>query len=104
VYSITFDEFRNLILSGKLTHEQLADLAKKLETVDHDFPALNSAFSNETLLTSLTLLEASGGGLAGIGFRFKEGGWSFALNPRSTMTRTLEEKDSICNALRSSIR
>src|SRR5262249_17451349 len=36
VYSTTFDELHDLVLSGKLTQAQLADLATKLETVDHD--------------------------------------------------------------------
>ena len=40
VYVRTFDELRNLLLSGKLTSAQLAELEMKLAIVDHDFPSL----------------------------------------------------------------
>lgn len=92
MYTVAFDEVRNLILSGKLTQKQLADLAKKLETVDHDFPTFSSSFSNETLLTGLTMLEVSAGGKWSD--RIKEGGMRFALHPRRMMTEAFEEKES----------
>jgi hypothetical protein len=54
VYLTTFNEFRNLILSGKLTKAQLADLERKLETLDHDFPSIRPALTNENLSVDYT--------------------------------------------------
>ncbi len=93
VYSTTFDELHDLVLSGKLTQAQLADLAKKLETVDHDFPALSSSLSAETLVFGMALSKASEEGLSGWFGVARQGGWRFALNPGSSMLETLEEKE-----------
>jgi hypothetical protein len=96
VYSVSFDGLRDLIQSGKLTPTQLADLAAKLEAVDHDFPTAASAFSNDALLSSLSLLEAAEGGpspfFEGWRERLKEGGVRFVMYPRTMAMEAVEER------------
>jgi hypothetical protein len=94
VYATTFDEFKNLILSGKLTKNQLADLAQKLQTVDHDFPALSSSLSAETLGLGLAMLHASENGLLDQFDLTKQWGWRFTLTPGPAMLEVLEEKET----------
>jgi len=92
VYEVTFTEFRNLIQSGNLTQKQLADLAKKLATVDHDFPTLSSALSNETLAFGLATLKISGGGMRE---RTQFGDWRFVISPQPTMLNAFQTRDAL---------
>lgn len=92
VYEVTFAEFRNLIQSGKLTQTQLADLARKLATVDHDFPSLNSALSNETLAFGLATLKISS---EGMGSRAQFGDWRFTIYPQPTMLNAFQTRDAL---------
>jgi hypothetical protein len=92
VYEVTFAEFRELIQSGNLTQTQLADLAKKLAIVDHDFPTLSSAFSNETLAFGLATLKISGEGMRS---RAQFGDWRFTIYPQPTMLNAFETKDAL---------
>jgi hypothetical protein len=94
VYSDSFDEFRRVILSGKLTKTQLADLGQKLETVDHDFPTLSSALFAETLGVGSTILQASEKGrLASLDLA-QQWGWRFTLNPGPAFLEAMEEKET----------
>jgi hypothetical protein len=90
VYLTTFNEFRNLILSGKLTKAQLADLERKLETLDHDFPSIRPALTNENLSVDYTA-EAS----------MREwfeltvhGGWRYGFSTRGMALAAFEERES----------
>jgi hypothetical protein len=91
VYSTAFDELRNLILSGRLTQNQLTDLATKLDAVDRDFPTFSSTIASETLHTNQALMDTVGDDPW---LRFKEAGLGFALNPRIMVTRAVEERDA----------
>ena len=91
VYLITFNEFRNLILSGKLTKAQLADLDKKLETLDHDFPSIRPALTNENLFAVDPTAEAS----IGEWFQLtKQGGWRYGFSTRGMTLAAFEERES----------
>ena len=93
--SITFEELRHLILSGRLTQKQLSDLAQKLEVVDKDLPGLGTIFSNETMLFGTTLQ-------AGIPTNelltfLKRGELRAALSSRATLAEAFEIKESYVN-------
>ena len=94
VYSTTFDELQNLILSGKLTKSQLVELARKLQIVDQDFPAWSSALSAETLGFSVAMVRASEGGRLDWFDFAKQWGWRFTVSPGSAILKTLEEKEA----------
>jgi hypothetical protein len=49
MYARTLDEMRHLLLSGKLDKKAIADLGKKLEIMDENFPALGPTLTNETM-------------------------------------------------------
>ena len=96
VYFQTFDELRRLLLSGKLTPKQLADLEKKLERVDHDFPSLVPAMANDTLF--LGMAAANDGWTEG---SLKEwlklsvqGGWRYGFSPSHMAVDAFEERES----------
>jgi hypothetical protein len=94
VYSTAFDGLRSVILSGKLTKEQLVDLGRRLETVDHDFPIMSSALLAETLGVGSSMLQASEKGpLEWLDLR-KQWGWRFALTPGPSMLEAIEESDT----------
>jgi hypothetical protein len=94
VYSTTFEEFQNLILSGKLTKYQLVELARKLEIVDHDFPAWSSALSAETLGLSVAMLHAPENGRLGWFDLTKQWGGRFTVSPDAAILKALEEKEA----------
>jgi hypothetical protein len=91
-YLITFNELRSLVLSGKLTKAQLADLEKKLETLDHDFPSIRPTLTNENLSAMDAALEPSS-----IGEWFEltaQGGWRYGLSTRAMTLAAFEERES----------
>src|SRR5688572_424686 len=47
LYSTTFGELKDLLLSGKLSNKELSDLARMLEIVDGNFPALAPVMAND---------------------------------------------------------
>ena len=90
-YLMTFNELRSLVLSGKLTKAQLADLDKKLEALDHDFPSIRTALTNESLLATDLTAEPS------IGEWFEltvQGGWRYGLSTRAMTLAAFEERES----------
>jgi hypothetical protein len=54
-YTASLDGLRNLILSGKLSRQELATLAKELEVADRNFPPLGPVFSNEATATGIAI-------------------------------------------------
>ena len=91
-YLITFNELRSLVLSGKLTKAHLADLEKKLEAIDHDFPSIRPTLTNENLSAMDAALEPSS-----IGEWFAltaEGGWRYGLSTRAMTLAAFEERES----------
>ena len=91
VYLITFNELRHLILSGKLTQAQLADLEKKLETLDHDFPSIRTALTNDSLLGMDPTAEASIGEWLELTV---QGGWRYGFSTRGVALAAFEERES----------
>jgi hypothetical protein len=95
LYQISFDELRHLILSGKLSQQQLADLERKLEVVDRDFPGLSETLSNEAMGLGTSMLHGGNLGLSpkewfGL---VEKGDWRLALAPRSSMLEAFETTD-----------
>jgi hypothetical protein len=88
-YSDTLDGLRNLILSGKLSRQELATLAKELEVADRNFPTLGPAFTNEA--ANIPEFEPS------IKDRLliaQEGGWRYGLSTRQVTLDAFELADS----------
>jgi hypothetical protein len=92
VYLATFNELRNLILSGKSTRAQLADLERKLETLDHDFPSIRPALTNTNLSVMDPAIEPLPVGkwveLA------SQGGWRYGFSMRGMTLAAFEERES----------
>lgn len=57
VYTTDADALRNVIRSGKLTPQELAELARNLETVDQDMPDLSAAFANQTMSIGTSIMD-----------------------------------------------
>jgi hypothetical protein len=96
VYSLTFDEFKRLIASGKLTPAQLADLENKLEIADRDFPSLMTTMTNENLSLGMAVLngEGSGGSMAEWMAVAVQGGWRYGFSPRYMAADAFQERES----------
>jgi hypothetical protein len=94
VYSTAFEELRNVIVSGTLTTMQLADLGRRLEIVDHDFPNMSSALLVETMGVSSSMLHASEKGSLEWLDLSKQWGWRFAVTPGPSMLEAIEEKET----------
>jgi hypothetical protein len=95
VYYTAFEAFGDLVLSGKLTQKQLADLAEKLATVERDFPTHSAALSNELLgIGRAVLLQSSGEEYAGLQARAKQGGWRYAAFPQTTILEAFEQSEA----------
>lgn len=96
IYSTVFEGFRNLIASGKLTQEQYADLARKLEAVERDLPPVNATLSNELLSIGLgVLLRSTGEYNEGWQSRAKEGGWRYVAFPQKTILEAFEQSEAL---------
>ena len=106
VSTISFDELRNLVLSGKLTRTQLADLEKKLELVDRDFASLGPTLTNETLASSDAAMDMAGVGPSVRGWvnLMSVGGWRYGFSSERMTVDAFEERDPIRNVPRNSIR
>jgi hypothetical protein len=95
IYVNAFEGVRRLILSGKLSEKQLAELAKKLEAVERDFPPPSSMLSYE-------ILNAGNRALASSGWKYSEqwkaraeaGGWRYAAFPATTLLEAFEQSDA----------
>jgi hypothetical protein len=59
VYAVAADSIRELLLSGKLTAQDLEDLTARLETVEHDMPDQGAAFANDSLFIGHAMLRPS---------------------------------------------
>ena len=95
VYQATLDELKNLVLSGKLTRQQLANLAKELESADRNFPPLGPTFTNEAALTGFGVdmteqLVTTKQWL----HLARDGGWRYGLSPRRMALDAFEQRDS----------
>jgi hypothetical protein len=79
LYSIALDELRDLILSGKLSREDLVEVARELELLDRSFPRNGQSMMNEAMSAGMGFLKLGASG--GEGEVFGEGsrGWSFLL-------------------------
>jgi len=91
VYSMTFDQLRDLILSGKLTKTQIADLHKKLEIMDHDFPVLSATLANETLATSASAMKTARDDWWEL---LKQDGWRYGFSSRRMTLDAFEKRES----------
>jgi hypothetical protein len=82
VYSQAVDSLQITMLSGKLTPEDLKDLAAMLESVERDMPDLGAAFANETLLDETVMLASSTRGLSSGDWLslMAAGGWRYGLS------------------------
>ena len=96
IYLMTFDELRNLLLSGKLNANELADLETKLAVVDHDFPSLIPTIANENLTMGIsTLNERDAGSPFGEwGQLAVSGGWRYGFSPKRMAVDAFEERES----------
>ena len=93
VYEMAFDEVRKIILSGKLSRTELADLEKKLEIIDRDFPSLGTTLANETLASNVATME--------LGFEpstwwtlAKNGGWRYGFSSERMTLAAFEKRES----------
>ncbi len=79
IYGLALDELRDLILSGKLSREELLAVAGELERVDRSFPPHGFSMMNEALMAGWGFIKMEGGteeerrslgvsGLIGLGF------------------------------------
>jgi hypothetical protein len=94
-YSLTLDGFKNLVLSGKLSRQQLETLAKELEIADRNFPTLGPAFTNEAALSGIAIDMPDGEpSIEDWLFLAKEGGWRYGLSPRQIALDAFEQRDS----------
>jgi hypothetical protein len=101
VYQVAFEQLRNLLSSGKLTQEQLAALAKTLETVDRDFPPPSSMISNSTLGLGMGIFQGSTIDYdGGLGQRMKDGGWRYAVFPQATLLEAFEQNDAFVQRIK----
>jgi hypothetical protein len=94
VYMTAVEGFRDLVVSGKLTQKQLADLAEKLEAVERDFPTHTAALSNELLGIGMWVLLQSSGEYEGWQARAKQGGWRYAAFPQKTILDAFEQSEA----------
>jgi tetratricopeptide (TPR) repeat protein len=94
VYVVSLTEMGQLVRSGKLSKDQLIDLAKKLEIVERDVPSFSTGLSNETMLFGTTALElADVGGKEWLGLIKND--WGMLFFPRSRLANAFEEKESL---------
>jgi hypothetical protein len=94
VYAMAFDEMRELLLSGKLTRAQLADIEKKLEIVDGDFPDLGPTLSNETLASEVSTMDITGQDPSTWWTLAKNGGWRYGFSSQRMTLAAFEERES----------
>jgi hypothetical protein len=95
-YDAAFEELRNLILSDKLTLDELTALANQLEVVDQEFPPLSAIVVTENLrigtyMNALSTDPSNAGNLPG---RLNQGGWRFAVFPRATIAEAYAQYDA----------
>jgi hypothetical protein len=93
VYSKAFDELQHALQSGKLTKNQLTDLAKTLMVVDHDFPAPGSSLLTETLGFEIAMSQGPGAQPTEWFGLVRQRGLPFALNPGKVMLEMFEERE-----------
>jgi hypothetical protein len=94
-YSLTLDGLKSLVLSGKLSRQQLAALAGKLEIADRNFPALGPALMNEAALSGIAIDVPDGQpSIRDWLFLAKEGGWRYGLSPQQIALDAFEQRDS----------
>ena len=94
-YSLTLDGLKNLVLSGKLSRQQLETLAKELEIADRNFPTLGPAFTNEAALSGIVIDLPDGDPSIGDWLSLaKEGGWRYGLSSRQVALDAFEQRDS----------
>jgi hypothetical protein len=82
VYSMAADSLQITMQSGKLTPEDLKDLAAKLESVERDVPDQGAVFANETLVSGTAMLAWSNQGLPYREWLYLmvSGGWRYGLS------------------------
>jgi hypothetical protein len=89
------DGLRNLILSGKLSRQDLATLAKELEVADRNFPPLGPAFINEATATGIAIdMPEFDPSMEDWLLMAREGGWRYGLSQRRMTLDAFEQADS----------
>jgi hypothetical protein len=96
VYSLTFDEIRRLLSSGKLTPSQLAELENKLQIVDRDFPSLATAMANDNLSLGMAVINGNeaGGSMREWVALAVQGGWRYGFSTKHMALDAFEERES----------
>jgi len=93
LYSTTFGELRDLLLSGKLNNKELSDLARMLEIVDGNFPALAPVMANEVAISVETDIYPAPS-LSGSRNLMKSSGWRYGFSSRKMVLDAFEKRDN----------
>jgi hypothetical protein len=94
VYEIASNELRKIILSGKLSPTQLADLEKKLEIIERDLPSLGPTLANETLTSSVATMELSSFEPSTWWMLARNGGWRYGFSSQRMTLAAFEKRES----------
>jgi hypothetical protein len=96
IYSVALHGIRDVLLSGKLSKDDAADLASNLEILEREVPKLSPVLANELWSTGTILLSFSKRDLTFNSWleTVKTGGWRYALSPRRIKSDAFELRDA----------
>jgi hypothetical protein len=99
-YSITLDEMRHLLLSGKLDQKALVDLGKKLEIMDENFPALGPTVINEMMMCAISFEESDSDRLDTKLKQLPHDGWRYGFSFQRMAIEAVERNDAFAQRFR----